>query len=160
MNDASSRPGDPNLDLARAEAGELLTAAGAVRRVARRAVRNSSTAQALPPARSELLRLAARRPGISVAEAAQEMRLAPNSVSTMVSQLTTDGLLSRGRATSDGRTVRLTPTSAGTERIAQWQDIRTDLAGRALGRLGEADRQAIRAAIPALTRLAEQMEAL
>ncbi|HEX3957899.1 MAG TPA: MarR family transcriptional regulator [Trebonia sp.] len=156
MNDASSPPGD----LPRAEAGELLTAIGAVRRVARRAVRISSTAQALPPARSELLRLAARRPGISVAEAAQEMRLAPNSVSTMVSQLAADGLLSRGRGSSDGRTVRLTPTSAGTERIAQWQDIRTDLAGRALGRLGEADQQAIRAAIPALTRLAEEMGAL
>ena len=88
------------------------------------------------------------------------MRLAPNSVSTMVSQLTADGLLSRGRATSDGRTVRLTPTAAGTERIAQWQDIRTDLTGRALGQLAEADRQAIRAALPALSRLAEQMEAL
>ena len=156
MNDASSLPGD----LARAEAGELLSAVGAVRRVARRAVRNSLTAQPLPPARSELLRLAARRPGISVAEAAHEMSLAPNSVSTMVSQLAADGLLRRGRASSDGRTVRLTPTSAGTERIAQLQDIRSDLAGRALGRLGEADRQAIRAAIPALTRLAEQMEAL
>jgi DNA-binding MarR family transcriptional regulator len=156
VNDASPLPGD----LARAEAGELLSAVGAVRRVARRAVRNSLTAQPLPPARSELLRLAARRPGISVAEAAHEMRLAPNSVSTMVSQLAADGLLRRGRASSDGRTVRLTPTSAGTERIAQWQDIRSDLAGRALGRLGEADRQAIRAAIPALTRLAEQMEAL
>jgi DNA-binding MarR family transcriptional regulator len=156
VNDASPLPGD----LARAEAGELLSAVGAVRRVARRAVRNSLTALPLPPARSELLRLAARRPGISVAEAAHEMRLAPNSVSTMVSQLAADGLLRRGRASSDGRTVRLTPTSAGTERIAQWQDIRSDLAGRALGRLGEADRQAIRAAIPALTRLAEQMEAL
>jgi DNA-binding MarR family transcriptional regulator len=156
VNDASPLPGD----LARAEAGELLSAVGAVRRVARRAVRNSLTAQPLPPARSELLRLAARQPGISVAEAAHEMRLAPNSVSTMVSQLAADGLLRRGRASSDGRTVRLTPTSAGTERIAQWQDIRSDLAGRALGRLGEADRQAIRAAIPALTRLAEQMEAL
>jgi DNA-binding MarR family transcriptional regulator len=144
----------------KAEAGELLTAVGAIRRVVRRAVRNSSTAQPLPPARSELLRLVARRPGISVAEAAQEMRLAPNSVSTMVSQLTADGLLSRGRASSDGRTARLTLTTAGTERIAQWQDIRTDVAGHALGRLNEADRQAIRAAIPALTRLAEQMEAL
>ena len=151
---------DLAVDQAKAEASELLTAVGAIRRIARRAVRNSSIAPALPPARGELLRLAARRPGISVAEAAQEMHLAPNSVSTMVSQLTADGLLSRGRASSDGRTVRLTLTTAGTERIAQWQDIRTDVAGRALGRLNEADRQAIRAAIPVLTRLAEQMEAL
>ena len=156
MNDVSSLPDES----AKAEAGELLTAAGAIRRVARRAVRTSATAQPLPPARSELLRLTARRPGISVAEAAQEMRLAPNSVSTMVSQLTADGLLSRDRASSDGRTVRLTPTEEGAQRIAQWQDIRTDLAGRALGQLDEADRKAIRAAIPAMGRLAELMEEL
>jgi DNA-binding MarR family transcriptional regulator len=156
VNDTSSLPGE----LAKAEAGELLATVGAIRRIARRAVRNSSTAQALPPARSELLRLAARRPGISVAEAAQEMRLAPNSVSTMVSQLTADGLLSRDRTSSDGRTVRLTPTAEGTQRIAQWHDIRTDLAGRAVARLDEADRQAIRAAIPAMARLAELMEEL
>jgi len=56
-----------------------------VQRVTRRAVRGSAYAEPLPPARSELLRLTARRPGISVAEAAQELRLAPNSVSTMVS---------------------------------------------------------------------------
>jgi len=86
---------------------------GAVRRVARRAVRQSAVADPLPPARSELLRLAARRPGIGVAEAAAELRLAPNSVSTMVSKLTEDGLLNRGRVASDGRSVRLTVTAAG-----------------------------------------------
>jgi DNA-binding MarR family transcriptional regulator len=114
----------------------------------------------LPPARSELLRLAARRPGIGVAEAAAELRLAPNSVSTMVSKLTEDGLLNRGRVASDGRSVRLTVTEAGAARIEQWQDIRTDLAGRALDRLTPTDRQALVAAIPALARLAEQMEEL
>jgi DNA-binding MarR family transcriptional regulator len=156
VNDVSSPAGAP----AKTEAAELLAAMGAIRRVARRAVRSSAIAEALPPARSELLRLTARRPGISVAEAAQELRLAPNSVSTMVSKLTADGLLARGRADTDGRSVRLTVTPAGTERIAQWQDIRADAAGRALGLLDEPDQQAIRAAIPALSRLAERMEAL
>ena len=70
---------------AKAEAADLLAALGAIRRVARRAVRLSPDAEALPPARSELLRLAARRPGISVAEAAQELRLAPNSDDDRVS---------------------------------------------------------------------------
>jgi DNA-binding MarR family transcriptional regulator len=144
----------------KAEAAELLAAIGAVRRVARRAVRGSAEAGALPPARSELLRLAARRPGIGVAEAAQELRLAPNSVSTMVSQLAADGLLSRGRAEDDGRSVRLTVTDAGAARIGQWHDLRAELAGRALGRLAPADRQAIRAAVPALSMLAELMEEL
>ena len=144
----------------KAQAAELLAAIAAVRRVARRAVRLSPQTEALPPARSELLRLAARRPGIGVAEAAAELRLAPNSVSTMVSKLADDGLLSRDRLASDGRSVRLTVTAAGAARIEQWQDIRTDLACRAIGLLSGADRRAIAAAIPALTRLAEQMEKL
>lgn len=144
----------------RAEASELLSALGAIRRVARRAVRNSASAEPLPPARSELLRLIHRRPGMTVAEAAQEMHLAPNSVSTMVSKLTADGLLSRGRVDSDGRSVRLTVTDGGTARVAQWRDVRVDLTGRGLAMLGERDRQAIRAALPALARLAEDMAAL
>ena len=147
-------------DTAKAEATELLGALGAIRRVARRAVSSSAHAGALPPARSELLRLTARRPGISVAEAAGELRLAPNSVSTMVSQLTADGLLTRGRAVADGRSVRLTVTDEGAARVGQWRDIRAELAGRALERLPAADRRAIGAAVPALARLAEQMEAL
>src|ERR1700733_14611830 len=137
VNDVSSPP-EPTAESARAEAAELLAAMGAVRRVARRAVRTASQAEPLPPARSELLRLAARRPGIGVAEAAAELRLAPNSVSTMVSKLTEDGLLSRDRDATDGRSVRLTVTEAGAARIEQWRDIRADLAGRALERLGEA----------------------
>jgi DNA-binding MarR family transcriptional regulator len=133
---------------------------GAVRRVARRAVRTSAEAEMLPPSRSELLRLAARRPGIGVAEAAAELRLAPNSVSTMVSKLAEDGLLSRGRGASDGRSVRLTITEAGAARVDQWRDIRTDLAGRAMELLSDADRQALNAAVPVLNRLAQQMEEL
>jgi DNA-binding MarR family transcriptional regulator len=61
---------------------------------------------------------------------------------------------------TDGRSVRLTVTEAGAARIEQWQDIRTDLAGRAIGVLPDSDRRALMAAIPALTRLAEQMEKL
>ena len=160
MNDVSTAPPATQAAQAKADAAELLAAIGAVRRVARRAVRTAANGDPLPPARSELLRLAARRPGIGVAEAAAELRLAPNSVSTMVSKLTEDGLLSRGRVESDGRSVRLTVTEAGAARIEQWQDIRTDLVGRALDGLAPADRQALMTAIPALTLLAELMEEL
>ena len=51
-------------------------------------------------------------------------------------------------------------TQAGAARVGQWRDIRAELAGRALDRLPPADRKAIRAAVPALRRLAEQMDAL
>lgn len=162
MNDVSSAPGTRAGagEQAKTEATDLLAALGAIRRVARSAVRASASAEALPPARSELLRLTARRPGISVAEAAQELHLAPNSVSTMVSKLAADGLLSRGRGAEDGRSVRLSVTDKGAARIGQWRDIRAELAGRALERLGASDRRAIKDALPALTRLAGQMDNL
>jgi DNA-binding MarR family transcriptional regulator len=133
---------------------------GVIRRVARRAVRGTAQAEPLPPARSELLRLVARRPGLSVAEASRELRLAPNSVSTMVSQLATDGLLSRNRGAGDGRLIRLTVTDRGAARIAQWRDVRAEMTGRALEMLSEEDQRSIALALPALERLARQMDAL
>src|SRR5258708_18278415 len=75
-------------------AADLLAAISAVRRTTRRAARHASPAEPLPPTRSELLRLAAAQPGITVAEAARELRLAPNTVSTMVGDLATQGLIS------------------------------------------------------------------
>jgi DNA-binding MarR family transcriptional regulator len=139
-------------------AAQLLTAVGAVRRTTRRAARNASPTEPLPPARSELLRLAARQPGLTVAEAARELRLAPNTVSTMVGRLTDQGLLTRGRSSRDGRTVRLNVTAAARQRLARWKDLRAELVGQALAQLPARDRDAIAAAVPALTRLAEQME--
>jgi DNA-binding MarR family transcriptional regulator len=150
----------PAAELPAAEvlAAEVLAAISAVRRVARRAARSAWQAQPLPPAQSELLRLAAARPGISVADAARELRLAPNTVSTLVGRLTAAGLLARTRAVSDGRSVRLTVTGNGAQRIAEWRDLRADLAGRALDQLTAGDRQALADAVPALLRFAAQME--
>jgi DNA-binding MarR family transcriptional regulator len=139
-------------------AAEVLAAISAVRRVARRAARSAGQAQPLPPAQSELLQLAAARPGISVADAARELRLAPNTVSTLVGRLTSAGLLARTRAVSDGRSVWLTVTGNGAQRIAEWRDLRADLAGRALDQLTAGDRQALADAVPALLRFAAQME--
>ena len=61
-------------------------------------MRHGWATEPLPTAQSELLRLVAARPGISVAEAARELRLAPNTVSTLVGRLADQGLLSRERA--------------------------------------------------------------
>jgi DNA-binding MarR family transcriptional regulator len=139
-------------------AAELLGAISAVRRTARRTVRSAWHEEPLPPAQAELLRLAAARPGISVADAAHELRLAPNTVSTLVGRLTAAGLLGRTRSASDGRSVRLAVTGKATRRIAGFRDLRADLAGRALDRLTAGDRQALADAVPALLRLAAQLE--
>jgi DNA-binding MarR family transcriptional regulator len=145
-------------DLSTVTAGDVLAAISAVRRSARRAVRLAWRQEPLPPAQSELLRLTAARPGITVADAAQELRLAPNTVSTLVGKLTSAGLLRRSRSAADGRTVLLSMTDRGLARQAEYRDLRAELAGRALARLSPADQRALAAAVPALLRLAEGMD--
>lgn len=140
-------------------ATDLLAAISAVRRTGRRAVRQAWIRQPLPPAQSELLLLVARRPGITVAESAQELHLAQNTVSTLVSRLTTDNLLNRGRDAADGRTAVLTITSQARDRLVEYRDLRSELTNRALALLSPADQHALAAAVPALQRLAEQLEA-
>jgi DNA-binding MarR family transcriptional regulator len=139
-------------------AAELMGAISAVRRVTRRVVRSARHDEPLPPAQSELLRLAAARPGISVADAAHELRLAPNTVSTLVGRLADAGLLDRVRAASDGRSVRLTVTSKARQRMAGFRDVRAEVAARALDRLTAGERRALADAVPALLSFAAQLE--
>jgi DNA-binding MarR family transcriptional regulator len=140
-------------------AADLLSAIGLLRRAARRSARRAWRQQPLPPAQSELLRLAASRPGITVADAAQELRLAPNTVSTLVGKLTAAGLLRRGRSAEDGRTALLTVTDRARQRLAEYRDLRAELAGHALAGLSAADQRVLADAVAALLRLAEGIEA-
>jgi DNA-binding MarR family transcriptional regulator len=135
-----------------------MAAISAVKRTARRAAQQAWWEEPLRPAQLELLRLAAARPGISVADAAHELRLAPNTVSTLVGRLTAAELLSRARGTSDGRSVRLTVTDQARKRMAGWRDLPAEVATRALDRLTAQDRKALADAVPALLRLAGQLE--
>jgi len=139
------------------EAADLLAAISAVRRTARQAVRKAWRDEPLPTAQSELLRLVADRPGISVADAARELRLAPNTVSTLVGRLAGQGLLGRERAPGDARSIRLSVTPRARQRIADWRDLRADLTQHALAELTEPDRRALADAVPALLRLAERL---
>jgi DNA-binding MarR family transcriptional regulator len=154
QRDQPDRRDDP-----RNATAELFTAISVIRRTARRAARRAWTQQPLPPAQSELLRLAAARPGITVADAAQELRLAPNTVSTLVGRLTDAGLLRRERSAQDGRSALLTTTEKARQRLAEFRDLRAELAGQALAQLPAQDRRALARAVPALLRLAERMEA-
>jgi len=93
-----------------------------------------------------------------VAEAAQELRVAPNTVSTLIGRLADLGLLKRVPSSTDGRLVLLEVTAKARRRLAEWRDLRAELAGRALAGLPSQDRAALTAAIPAMLLLAERME--
>jgi DNA-binding MarR family transcriptional regulator len=159
----AGHPGHPGLaaqataGAANAEAADLLTALSAVRRTARQAVRRAWRDKPLPTSQSELLRLVADRPGIAVAEAARELRLAPNTVSTLVGRLAGQDLLDRERAVADARSVRLRVTPEARQRITDWRDLRADLTQQAMAQLTAEDRRAMAQAVPALLRLAERL---
>ncbi|GIJ33257.1 MarR family transcriptional regulator [Micromonospora sediminimaris] len=121
----------------------------------RRAIQRTGRA-ALPDAQVEVLRLVQRQPGISVREAAERLGTAANTVSTLVGELTTAGLLRRDRDPADRRTVRLELTEVAYERIAAYGQYRRELLAAALADLDATDRERLAAAVPALSRLADQ----
>lgn len=136
---------------------ELADALVGVQRLIRRRLRAGMTVPRLRGAENELLRLVEGRPGIGVSEAAKELHLAGNSVSTLVNQLVRDGHLIRETDPADRRAARLLLTEAARTRLRDWRERRAALVRHQVDRLDEADRDALRAAIPALRRLAENL---
>lgn len=96
---------------------ELFEVVGRFRRQLRRSTGGGFDPTGLTQSQSELLRLVGRQPGISVREAATELGLVPNTASTLVSQLTADGLLIRAVDNDDRRIGRLRLTEPA-QRIA------------------------------------------
>lgn len=135
----------------------MLAALSAVRRTVRQAVRHASSTEPLPGAQGELLRLVNDRPGITVAAAAAELRLAANTVSGLVSGLVEQELLVRDRGLPDKRAVSLTVTPRARQRIAHLRDMRAELTGQGMADLSAADRRALANAVPALLRLAGRL---
>jgi DNA-binding MarR family transcriptional regulator len=137
---------------------ELAAATTRLRRALRRATRRRLPYEPLPHNQIDLLRLAGDRPGVSVAAAAAALSLAPNTVSTLVNELCSAGLLARGADDADRRVARLSPTVAGHARMAAWRDRRAVALAGALGVVAAGDREALRAALPALERLIDALE--
>ncbi|MEV5876514.1 MarR family transcriptional regulator [Streptomyces sp. NPDC052101] len=125
-----------------------------IQRLIRRRLRDGMTVPRLRGAEVELLRLVESRPGIGISDAARALHLASNSVSTLVNQLVRAGFLLRETDPADRRAARLRLTEAAEKRLADWQRRRADLVGRHVSRLDETDREALRAALPALHKLA------
>ena len=86
--------------------------------------------------------------------------MAPNTISTLVGRLTEAGLMNREKSEHDGRTALLHATDKAQQRLAEFRDLRAELAGGAFVRLSPQDQQALVDAVPALLRLSQQMEHL
>lgn len=135
-------------------ADELADVLAGIQRLVRRRLRQGLPGPRLRGAQVELLRIVAAQPGIGVSAAAQELHLAGNSVSTLVNQLVTAGMLTRTPDPADRRAAHLTVTEVARDRLAEWERRRSELLAAELGRLPEADQATLLGALPALRRLA------
>ncbi|SDT71938.1 MarR family winged helix-turn-helix transcriptional regulator [Actinoplanes derwentensis] len=79
------------------------------------------------------------------------------AMTQLVTRLERDGLAIRSSDPVDGRGVVVTATDAGRFAVVRRRAIRAAALGERLQRLSEADQAAIRAALPALNRLSQEM---
>jgi DNA-binding MarR family transcriptional regulator len=153
------------MDMSTASAGplvdvpsELLDVMAPIRRTLRRAIRRDLPDEVLPPAQVELLGLIDRARGVRVSDAAAALQLAPNTVSTLVHQLTRAGLARRERDPDDRRSVRLWPTPEAERVLSVRREFRRQAVAGALDRMSLGDRRRIEAALPALRRLLQHLD--
>ena len=94
---------------------EVFGVVGRFRRQLRRSAGRGFDGTGLTEAQAELLRLVGRRPDIAVREAAAELGLVPNTASTLVSKLASDGLITRTVDPDDRRVGRLRLTDSAQQ---------------------------------------------
>ena len=136
----------------------LLPTLGAVRRTLRRVAGSAVSDDALTAAEREVVLLVGRRPGRPVSEVAQELGVAPNTVSTIVSRLVARGLVVRATDPGDRRVARLSLTPAAQESADAARVRRRQVLTAALHALDPAQVEQLRVGVAALAALAEQLE--
>lgn len=124
-----------------------------LRRALRRAARVADPANQLAVAQLELLSCLAEHPGARPGQLARLLHLRPNTVTTIVNALTSQGMINRSPAEADRRAVVLHLTEAGAQAVHTWQATNAAVLHLAVSTLPPRQRQALERAIPALDAL-------
>jgi DNA-binding MarR family transcriptional regulator len=137
---------------------ELADVVARLRRAMRRAWRVQDAGNPLSVAQLELLTSLLENPGARPGQVARALRLAPNSVTTLVNGLRARGLVTRTEGTRDRRTVRLTLTAAGAEAVRRWQTTNAGILRDALAGLPPDRRERLTGLLPVLRDLVGAIE--
>ena len=142
---------------AEASAALLSKAFGRISRALRYRTRAAHAELGVTDSESELLRIIRRRPGLRVQDAANEMGIASNTVSTLVKQLARAGLLERSSDPQDARAACLRATPHAEAWLKQMGSTREEAVARAMNSLDQDEQSRIEDALPALRKLAERL---
>ncbi|WP_067893462.1 MFS transporter [Nocardia vaccinii] len=130
-----------------------------LRRAMRRAARAADPANTLSVAQLELLSCVSEHPGVRPGQLARLLRLAPNSVTTLVNGLQTQNMITRASG-EDRRAVTLTLTADGAAAVRGWQSTNAGILRTALDELHPGWQHLLAAAMPALTELTRAIDTL
>ena len=142
------------------KAADRVEMAGRMRTVVariNRRLRQTKSHGALSPSQWEVLATVPRNGSIRFADLVATEGLNPTMLSRIAAKLEAAGLVERAQDTEDGRVAHLTVTAAGRRLHAANRAERTDALLLALDRLGEKDRRALAAALPALEAVADHL---
>ncbi len=143
-----------------AQAEGLAEGIARLRRALRRGARVASPGNSLAVAQLELLSALAEHPGTRPGQLARRLHMRPNTVTTIVNALTTQGMISRATPEGDRRAIELTITDAGQQAVHSWQATNAAVLHLALSTLPPGQRRALAAAVPALDALARAVDRL
>ncbi|MCX4757170.1 MarR family winged helix-turn-helix transcriptional regulator [Kitasatospora purpeofusca] len=135
----------------------LTEAITGLRRALRASIRSDYPWETLPIAQVEILQSLAESQPAPAGQLAERLRLAPNTVSGLISRLMAAGLVVRGTDVRDRRRAAVQLTEEGEERLAAWQRAHERRIGTALDALSGDERAALGAAIPAMAALVREL---
>ncbi|MEU6532072.1 MarR family transcriptional regulator [Streptomyces sp. NPDC046928] len=111
-----------------------------------------------PEAQLALLRHVEAHDGVTVREAAEALRMKPNNVSALVTQMTEQGMLERRQDPADKRIAHLHLTPTSRERLAEVTGLMGRHLARAMRALTDGQRDALGSALGAFAALTELTE--
>lgn len=135
----------------------LTEALNRLRRALRSSVRTDIAWETLPMAQVELLQTLADSSRTRVGDLADRLHLAPSTVSGLISQMLTSGLVQRETDPGDRRAAVVMLTAEGKKQLASWEAANEKRVADALSRLSSEERAAIAAAVPALRSLGAEL---
>jgi Transcriptional regulators len=157
FRDASILPS--TVDVEPSDAWLLTLVITRLRRALRSSIRSEYSWESLPMAQVEILQGLAAEPGQRVIELAEHHRLAKNTVSTLIQHMVLADLVVRDVDAHDRRAVRIRLSAHGQAVLEDWLHAHERRFGSALERLAAADRRSVLDALPALSRLVDELEA-
>lgn len=147
----------PHVSVPPGDAYTLTDVVARLRRVLRASIRADYPWEALPMAQVELLQSLADSAPARVGDLATRLRLAPSTVSGLISQMMSTGLVERGTHPTDRRVAVVELSANGRDQLAGWHTAHRERIAIALDDLAPGDRAAIDAALPALSRLVDRL---